>query len=357
MSRVRVRGVKSYFEPKSDRVYSYHRKTGIRLKAPKGSPEFFAELAAAEATLKPPPVGKPGSLALVIAEYKTSIEFQDLRPNTRSEYDRILNMLAPLGGLVMVDVKSADIVRIRDNLVKRRNRSAANKAMALLSILFSYGVERGYADSNPVKGVKKVRRKSGSDQKNRAWTKAELDTVIARAPAHIALPLMIGRWTGLRESDVLDLRLAEFDGMIIRRKTLKRGVWVTLPVAEPLRKAIESRPECAAQTICINSRGAAWTTDGFKTSLFKLIRKLETEGAITKGLTFHGLRHTVATELRELGFDTRTIADMLGQKSESMAMHYSQGADLQEKLKPAIEKMEIAEKTRTELSRKSGKSV
>jgi len=57
-----------------------------------------------------------------------------------------------------------------------------------------------------------------------------------------------------------------------------------------------------------------------------LIRSLEKEGAIAKGLTFHGLRHTVATELRELGFDTRTIADMLGQKTESMAVHYKPGS-------------------------------
>jgi len=133
--------------------------------------------------------------------------------------------------------------------------------------------------------------------------------------------------------------------------------WRTLPVAAPLKAAIEQRPEIKAETVCTNSRGTAWTADGFKTSFFKLIRSLEKEGAIAKGLTFHGLRHTVATELRELGFDTRTIADMLGQKTESMAMHYSQDADLQAKLKPAVEKMESAEKTRTEVSRKSEKTA
>ena len=357
MSKVVLRGVKSYFEPRSGRTYTYHRKSGIRIKASLGSPEFFAELAAAEATLKPPAEGKPGSLALVMAEYRGSTEFLDLRPNTRAEYNRILDILAPLGPLAMVEMKPPDIVRIRDNLAKKRNRSAANKAMAILSILFNYAVERGYADSNPVKGVKKVRRKADAGQKNRPWTKAELDTVIERAPAHVSLPLMIGRWTGLRESDVLDLRINEFDGKVIRRKTLKRGVWVTLPVAEPLKAAIGGRPQSGAETICVNSRGAAWTNDGFKTSLFKLIRALEREGVVAKGLTFHGLRHTVATELRELGFDTRLIADMLGQKSESMALHYSQGADLQEKLRPAVERMEDAEKTRTELSRKPGKTV
>lgn len=168
---------------------------------------------------------------------------------------------------------------------------------------------------------------------------------------------MIGRWTGLRESDVLDLKVREFDGTAIRRLTLKRGVWVTLPVAEPLKVAIEGRPNANSETICVNSRGLAWTTDGFKTSLFKLIRQLERDGAVAKGLTFHGLRHTVATELRELGFDTRMIADMLGQKSESMAMHYSQDANLQEKLKPAVQRMETAEKQRTEVSRNADKSV
>lgn len=71
------------------------------------------------------------------------------------------------------------------------------------------------------------------------------------------------------------------------------------------------------------------------------------------GLTFHGLRHTVARELRELGFDMRMIADMLGQKSESMAAHYSLDADLQEKLGLAIEKMKIAEKAPADQSGRS----
>lgn len=40
-----------------------------------------------------------------------------------------------------------------------------------------------------------------------------------------------------------------------------------------------------------------------------------------------GLRHTVATTLREMGKDYATIADILGQKTEAMAKHYSRRAD------------------------------
>jgi integrase len=49
---------------------------------------------------------------------------------------------------------------------------------------------------------------------------------------------------------------------------------------------------------------------------------------VQPGLTLKGLRHTVATVLREMGKDFATIADALGQKSEAMAKHYSRRADM-----------------------------
>jgi site-specific recombinase XerD len=42
----------------------------------------------------------------------------------------------------------------------------------------------------------------------------------------------------------------------------------------------------------------------------------------------HGLRHTLGTRLREAGADDRTIADILEQKSVSVAGHYSVNAAL-----------------------------
>lgn len=357
MIKVRTKGLKKYFEPKTGKTYYYHRKTHTRIHAPEGSARFLEEFAAAEARLVARPSAKPGSLKLVIEHYRGSHEFLGLQSATRKEYDRIINHLSIIDTLVMAELNPPDIVRIRDNLYKKRNRSFANKTLAILSILFSYAIERGFANSNPVKQVKKLRRRNDSGRKNRPWSRVELDNVISRAPPHIALPLMIGRWTGLRESDVLQLQKSAFDGQAIRHLTAKRNVWVTIPVASKLIFALGNRPRQDVATICANSRGQSWTSDGFKTSFFKFIRKLETEGIVSKGLTFHGLRHTVATELRELGFDNRTIADMLGQKSENMAAHYSRDADLHDKLKPAVEQMEIAEETRTNLSRKSEKNV
>jgi integrase len=58
------------------------------------------------------------------------------------------------------------------------------------------------------------------------------------------------------------------------------------------------------------------------------------------GLTFHGLRHTAGKVLDELGCDTRTIAAVLGQRSEAMARHYSEEGDRRRRAVVAIKKLE-----------------
>ena len=61
--------------------------------------------------------------------------------------------------------------------------------------------------------------------------------------------------------------------------------------------------------------------------LWRLIHGLEVEGRVTPGLTFHGLRHTAATTLAELGANQHEIAALLGHRSLVMAALYSAEAD------------------------------
>jgi integrase len=95
-----------------------------------------------------------------------------------------------------------------------------------------------------------------------------------------------------------------------------------------------------AVTLLVNSRGVSWTENGFRSSVFKFLGRLETEGKVDAGLTIHGLRHTCGTLLRELGFDKDTIADMLGQEDAGMAEWYARDADLQRKLGGVVKKLD-----------------
>jgi integrase len=79
--------------------------------------------------------------------------------------------------------------------------------------------------------------------------------------------------------------------------------------------------------------------------------RLEGEGRIGPGLTLYGLRKTVAVILREIGYDERTIADALGQKTIEMARHYSKSADLGPKMRGVVASLE------SELNKRRTKAV
>ena len=86
--------------------------------------------------------------------------------------------------------------------------------------------------------------------------------------------------------------------------------------------------DAAPIRLCLNSRGQSWTLSGFSCSFRKALAALREKGLIGDGLTFHGLRHTVASELAEIPNVTEEdIAAVLGQKSSQMAAHYSREAD------------------------------
>ena len=94
---------------------------------------------------------------------------------------------------------------------------------------------------------------------------------------------------------------------------------------------MDRAPKHDAITILASTKGRPWTYDGFSTSWHRWRGKQAVTGLLAKDLTLKGLRHTVATLLREDGMSNAQIADLLGQKTERMAQHYSRDANLVER--------------------------
>lgn len=364
MMVIRLKGIKHYRHPVSGIDYYYHRKTGTRLLAKPGGAEFLEEYAKAEASLKSAPAPRKGTLGQLMKAYRASHYFTGLKPRTRADYDKVINYLSDMDGLPLTDIDGPFIVRMRDKIHSKRKRRFANYCLAVLSIMLEYGIELGDVKVNAVKGVKKIRKRGDAPKVNRPWTLAERETVMAAAPPQLLLPIAIGRWVALRQGDILKMPRTVYNGASIRLVTGKANIPVSIPVAAPLKTILDRALAPAARaseparpttiTLCANSRGQPWTGSGFRASFFKLIGELEKAGRVGEGLTFHGLRHSVATDLREAGFDSRTIADMLGQKTTSMAEHYSSEADLSAKLKGVVRKMEKRNARRTKVSTSAG---
>ncbi len=334
MTVVRVRGIKR-FRDRHGKWRCYHRKTGQAITAEFGSGEFFQDLARLNELVIKAGEPRPGTLGMLIAEYRASTTFCELANRTRSDYQKIFEYLKPISDTPLLRFDRALVVRIRDKATSH-GRRFANYVKAVLSIVFSWGAERGYLDANPAERVKNIRRPKGAPEANRPWTDTERHAVLDAAPAHMKPALALMMFTGLGPEDALRLPRSFYkDGEIATRRS-KTGEPVLWPAPTPLKEILSAAPQHDAVTLCANSRGRPWTSNGFRASWRPVQMRLLSENRIGFGLTLYGIRHTVAVILRECGFDERTIADALGQKTIEMARHYAQGADLRPKMRGVL---------------------
>lgn len=345
---VRVKGLK-IFTDRHGKRRCYHRKTGIPINLqqyPLGSAEFLAECGRISALSASKPEPRPGTLGLLINEYRTSSQFAGLKPRTQRDYQRCLNYLQPIADTQLERFNGPLIIQLRDKAEQEHKQHFANYVKKVLSLVFSWGVQRGYLERNPAEGIRKLKRPSNMPEANRPWSDQERYTVLAEAPWHLRVPIALSMFCGLREGDVLKLPKSAYDGSNIEIATGKTGKRVSWPAPKELRLILDKAPKHDAITLAANSRGLPWTEDGYRSSWRKLKLKLEAEGKIAPRLTIHGLRHTVATILAEEGFNTRTIADALGQKTEAMARHYSKNADIRKNMEEVTRKLDESENKR-----------
>lgn len=361
MMHVRVKGFK-IFADRHGKMRCYHRGTGHKIdlqKNPLGSAEFFAECetirAIADAQRSKSP--KAGTLGGLLKSYFETEHYQDLADATRRDYRRCADFLEPIKDTPIHVIDTPLVAGIHDKAAKKIGWRRANMVRTLLSEVFRYNIPKGLIAANHARDVIPKRRPRNKAYANRPWSIEERDIVLSRAMPHVHVALALMMNTGLDPSDALKLRNDQVDGSTIWGVRGKTGEDVAIPVSPTLQAALDSMPKHKAETVLSNSRGEAWTYNGFSTVWHRFKTDLEKEELIEKGLTLKGLRHTVATTLREAGLDERRIADLLGQKTPSMARHYSRSANLAEKNRETMATLEKENERRAKIVKPSPKSV
>jgi hypothetical protein len=248
MTVVRVKGFQ-IFADRHGRMRCYHRrsKTPVDLKAaPLGSAEFFAACAriAEAGKLHLPP--KPGTLGMLMVEYKKHPAFTDL---AESDHQRIFDYLRPIAGTALARFDAPLVVRIRDKAAEGGKRRFGNYVKAVLSVLFGWGVERGHMTLNAAKGVKNIRKRKGTPEPNRPWMDSERHAVLDEAPAHMLPALGLMAFTGLGPGDALRLPKTFYKNGAIATSRSKTGEPVYWPAPAPLRTILSSAPHHDATVI------------------------------------------------------------------------------------------------------------
>jgi len=362
MTVIKVRGFK-IFRDRFGKQRCYHRKTGHKIdldKAPIGSAEFFVECEKIRALAEAQKVkgAKPGTLGGLIEAYYRTEHFADtLSDRTRKDYRKVANYLAPINDTPVAAIDTPLIAKIHDKATAKMGWRQANMLRTFLFEVFKYCIPLGLVSANFAEKVIPKPRPKNLKRANRAWKIEELAFVLEHAPPHVAAALSVMAYTGLDPSDALGLRRDAIDGGVIWAARGKTGQDVAVPIIGLLRAALERAPKHDAITILASSKGTPWTYDGFSTVWHRWRGKQVEAEQLDKDLTLKGLRHTVATLLREEGRTKGEIADFLGQKTERMAHHYSRDADLAAKnMTTAATLQDVIEK-RTAVVKPFGKSV
>lgn len=347
MTFVRVKGFK-IFQDRYEKWRCYHRatKTPIDLEKIKmGSVEFFAECSRISALKQMAPVQRAGTLGALIKAYRGSTEYLSLKPRTRADYAKCFDYLKPIDDTALSLFDPPLIIGIRNEAVKKMGRKWGNYVKTSLSLLFAWGIDNAMATSNPAFRIKSKKRAKDSPDVNLPWSDEHRRVVLENLPMDLMVEIHLMMFVGLDPGDVVKLpKTAIKDGQInTRRQKTGEPVWVPLPKpvidAIALREAAEAGKGLPdATTFCHTRDGRPRTQSGMDSIWYRLRAKLVKEGKLPVDavLTLKGLRHTVGTMLAEMGYDDRTIADMLGQKTIQMAQHYSKHADRSRKLTAVV---------------------
>lgn len=316
------------------RDYFYHRATMTRIKSPFGSPAFLEEFARIEKRwLAKSSTPASGTLGAIIESYQRSPDWQSLSEKTREGYQRVFDVLEPMRCRAAVDLTRGVILRLRDEVIfPRHGRWLANYVPTVLSIVFKRAIDReelGKGFEDPLEQrVKHIRRPKREIQANRPWSRDECRAILDAAPIQLAIPLGLCMFAGLRKSDMLTMSQNDIRDGVISIRTKKRDTPIKVPVHPTLQGLLDRRPKWPCTQIAATSNGTPWTSMGFAASWRTLRIRMEQSKAVELGLTIHGLRHTMATRLKEAGCDEGTIADILGQSTVVMARSYSKNAEL-----------------------------
>jgi len=260
-----------------------------------------------------------------------------------SDKGRINGHIKPLLGTMLVKavtrqdvVKFLEAVQIGKSAKRakgKRQRGAAltggagvaARATGLLGGIFTYAIERGYRDDNPVSRVKKP-----ADQRRTAFLTMDnyraLGAALSAAEREGEYARVVGAiralaLTGCRRGEIVGLTLPEIDldAHQLRLSNTKEGYSLRplgQAAADELQRLTEAlkRPKDSA-ALFVGREGKAFS--GLQRGWERIAKRAKLED-----VTLHTLRHSFATTANTLGCSEPTIAAMLGHSRGTVTSRY-----------------------------------
>jgi integrase len=261
-----------------------------------------------------------------------TIKKQSTIEDDRGRIERHIKPL--LGRKRVLQVTRSDVVRMMRDIAKKRGRAivkggkgTANRTVHLLGAIFTYAVDGGHCDTNPVRGVKFF----PSARKERFLSSAELSRLGAalseaeergiNSTALNAIRLLA--LTGCRKSEILSLEwsFVDFEHGHLRLPDSKTGAKV-IPVGLPALELLAALPHSSGNPFVFPGSVGGQHFVG----LPKVWRKIRSMADI-EDVRLHDLRHSFASVAASGKESLLVIGRLLGHSRAATTQRYAHLAD------------------------------
>jgi integrase len=240
-----------------------------------------------------------------------------LRANTQKEYKRIIDKeLNPvLGKFPINKVTKNEIIELLDKKAyKDKSPTMANRMRARLSRIFTFGMERGLAEVNPVQHTSTY--KQGESKRDRYYTEGEIRTLWEffedwGEPTQSVLEMLL--ICGQRKTETMKMRWTDIqvDVWTIPASLAKNKQPHDVPLSKMALEILEKMKKLNGDSDYVFA-----SPQNKKAPLDSLSRVRQTIQNNTEVSDFrpHDLRRTVATYMAKLGIERTVLGKILNHK-------------------------------------------
>lgn len=272
----------------------------------------------------------------------------EIAPASFSAYSgRVTDFIAWLGANAqrpLSEVETRHVIAYRDSLAKRLSPTTCNQGVKILRVVFEDARRDRFIAENPAKDCGLLKKEASVTR--RPFTVKEIQSILKVADDEWRSMIMFGLYTGQRLGDIARLSWSNVDlqSEEIQLRTAKTGRVVRIPICKPLLDHIESLPSSDDPKAPIHPRAAALVEVNSSTvsrqfgellSLAGLADKkshVVTSDEERKGraarrsaseLSFHSLRHTATSMMKNAGVSPAVVQDIIGHESAEISAHYT----------------------------------
>jgi integrase len=255
--------------------------------------------------------------------------------------DSFLKFLGAKASRTLADLNSDDVQRYRDDLQDHVAPATVNTHLKVIRVGLEGAVNQGVFDRNPARLV--VNLSTEGRHERRAFTLAELKKLLTACDQDWKTAVLFSLYGGgLRLGDVQALTWANIDlqAKELALRTQKTGRVQILPLCKPLLDYIETLPtgDDPRAPLCASFQGktVSWLSNQF----FEVMadaglvqsrgdhqKKDDKKGRSARRqlsvISFHALRHTATSLLKNAGVGDVVTRDIVGHESAAVSRNYT----------------------------------